>query len=73
MSKSCEIAGMTFEKAFAIAVMAISYLVDRIDNVRNRLPDDFAPTENGFGFVSKRFRESTANRKAIGSEVLIFA
>jgi hypothetical protein len=66
MSKSGEIAGTAFKKAFAIAVMAISYLVDRINNVGSRPPDDFAPSKNGFGCVSKwfhgNFGESKSNR-----------
>jgi hypothetical protein len=49
MSKSGEIAGTAFKKAFAIAVIAISYLVDHIDNIGSRPPDDFAPSKNGFG------------------------
>jgi hypothetical protein len=48
MSKSDEIAGITFENAFAISVMAISWVVDRIHDLLGHRKTASAVLQNGF-------------------------
>jgi hypothetical protein len=74
MSTSGEIAGITFEKAFAIAVMAVP-LVGRSQRLIEGVSGSAisCPMKTGFACVSKLLRESSMNPEAIGSEVLIFA